>query len=148
VGYGGFTVDRARRLKELELENVRRGESGGLEIADRSKFQLLSLRPSVTSLQKDNHRHRGMEAPYSFVWLNDDRPSGLPVRRRTTCGRLCRNWGEISTYKWWVPVRTVIVTDMLGFANLKSPAITVADVVLLRRIHKDQFVLNRPRLND
>jgi transposase-like protein len=32
---------------------------------------------------------------------------------------------------------------MLGFKNFKSAAITIAGVELLRRIHKDQFALNR-----
>jgi transposase-like protein len=35
---------------------------------------------------------------------------------------------------------------MLGFKNFKSAAITIAGVELLRRIHKDQFALNRLRL--
>jgi transposase-like protein len=32
---------------------------------------------------------------------------------------------------------------MLGFENFESAAITIAGVELLRRIHKDQFALNR-----
>ena len=35
---------------------------------------------------------------------------------------------------------------MLGFKNFESAAITIAGVELLRRIHKDQFALNRLRL--
>jgi transposase-like protein len=35
---------------------------------------------------------------------------------------------------------------MLGFKNFQSAAITIAGVELLRRIHKEQFALNRLRL--
>jgi hypothetical protein len=35
---------------------------------------------------------------------------------------------------------------MLGFKNFESATIAIAGVELLRRIHKDQFALNRLRL--
>ncbi len=35
---------------------------------------------------------------------------------------------------------------MLGFKSFKSAAITIAGAELLRRIHKDQFALDRPQI--
>ena len=37
---------------------------------------------------------------------------------------------------------------MLGFKNFESAAITIAGIELLRRIHKNQFVLGRLRIKN
>ena len=65
----------------------------------------------------------------------------LPKRTKLRCSKYLNNL--IEQDHRGVKSRT---QPLLGFKNFQSAAITIAGVELLRRIHKDQFVLKELRI--